>query len=977
MRTLRPWALSLLLTGCASVGPRFPQQVAATFARDDMRKLETTQADIYYPAQEAAAARRVAARMNECLAALRSRPVTRTDRGKALIYLTSANFDNAYVTGYSPSGEPLHALIPLHLTLEFFHWLNLGAADSGDVACHELVHFTQFEQDDGFWGAVNWFFGNVVPQQGAIDSWFAEGLAQYYEGRLGRAVGRPNSAFYRGAFEAFVAARGGDLRASDLNPLQRELALFGGNYLTGLHFVEYLVRTYGEEKLWELVDRQGHSLFLTPPLVGAGVTVRFKLVYGKSIGALFDDYRDELVSKLAVRHRPDSQRVLDPSLGYLARLAGSPADGAMATVSAGGDKAAQLAVHEHDGSLRFARPLAQFAPGRPWVYASPDQVSGLSFTADGRWLFLMNDDLAMDGADEAQLWKVDAHSGEVVKVWEGFRGYGGSVSPDGSRYVFVQLSGDSANLVEFDVATGQRRPLTDFTGTTTVAAPAYAPDGARIAFARYGNHGFDLFLRGADGKVSRLTFDEAFNYAPQWLDEGRLLFAREREGHVQAHTLDLATLAVTPVSNAPYIVLDPVPIGGGDFAFVNRDGWNWSLDAAPVAPAGPAVLPEPQLADAPLPELAPAPPLPVLSDEAYSSLDHLFVPSLHAPTALFLPTLDTSGVEPVLGLSQQYSLSLRGQDRLGFHQWALNGQLTLPTKDSSFGFGYGNQLLAPWFSQLLLQRDQVGGDTTWSGSVDFFRTFWATGLDLSVTALDLTRAATDTEPGRHARLLGAGVAFDYLASERTLYGGTKRALGLAGGVTVYPALLSTEFGLADIQAQVVLAPRLPLLERHSLVATVRGRALYGAPAGLLQVGGVASGTALATYQPRSNGSSPDLLALRGVSFVEPLRGYEDYTVRATSAAIATARYRYPFIIDRGTASTLYLLGQFMLRQIDLEAFGSAAFTDNAAAATLTAAGGAIFFRTAVAQLPISVYYQVSARFSQNLAPLHLVGFALE
>ncbi|HEX9508813.1 MAG TPA: hypothetical protein VF947_10415, partial [Myxococcales bacterium] len=97
---------------------------------------------------------------------------------------------------------------------------------------------------------------------------------------------------------------------------------------------------------------------------------------------------------------------------------------------------------------------------------------------------------------------------------------------------------------------------------------------------------------------------------------------------------------------------------------------------------------------------------------------------------------------------------------------------------------------------------------------------------------------------------------------------------------------------------------------------------------------------------------------------------------ATSAAIAGARYQYHLIIDQGTASLLYLLPSFFVRQIDLDLFVEAAWLNNPAARTHRAAGGALFLRTTLGGLPISLFYQFAARFDDRLRPLHLFGLSL-
>lgn len=950
------WVASGLLCACAAVSPRFGQPVATSFVSQPMRRMETQSSVIYYPAAGREQAERIGARMDACLEKLSLLPFARKERGKVLVYLTSANFNNAYVSGQA-LGEPLHTVNPLQLTSETFSVFNLGLTETGDVGCHELVHYVQLQQVDGLWGGVNRVLGPVFPSQAFLESWFLEGLAQYYEGRLDRAVGRPHSPFYRGAYEAGVAERGGHLGAGDLNLLHRDHLPFSGAYVTGLHFVEYLAEKYGERKLWKLVDEQGQAL-----LPFLAVTLRARQLYGKSIGALFEDYSQELQRRPKPRTRPPSQRVLWPELGYIARLAGSQADGAVAVVSAGRGEVVQLSIHERDGSLRFARPLARFTPVRPWIFAHPLTVSGLSFTADGRWLYLLNDDLDDLGEMRAQLWKVDAQSGEVEVLLEGMRAVGGSVSPDGTRYSCVEVEGEISRLVEIDLRTRARTPLLE--ARATLAAPAYAPDGLRIAFVQRQGTGYSLGVRHSDGRVDWLL-DQGFHYTPKWVDERRLLLLRERNGLLQAHLVDLERRSFAPVSAAPYVVLDPVPVGGEDFAFLNRDGFGWSLDAAPL---------EPQAEPQPLPQLEPpeaeAPAaLQKLSDEPYSPLDGLFLPSLHAPFAL----ITSEGTGETARLRQLYGVSLRGQDALTFHAWALNALLYLPSRDNVVSVEYGTQLLAPWFARLHLSRQQRDGALERLGDLRVGRSFWTTPLTLGFSALSRTELASGGAAAPAVTLVGPSLSFDYLAAESTPYGGLQRALGFAGGVQAFPKELGSDLDMMDLQGQVTLAPRVPLSDRHSLAGSLRARALPGAPEGLLQVGGVILGSPLWGSTPPS-GPGPVAINLPGgLAFVEAVRGYEDYSARASKAAVAHARYRYSLIIDRGWASTAYLLPSLFIRQLELELFASSAFTDGAEP-ILRAAGGALFLRAAMMQaLPLALYYQFSTRFDAGLPPMHLFG----
>lgn len=942
---------------------RFSQEVAASFARSPMRKLTTAELEVYYPEGSAQAAQQVAARMNDCVVKLRAKTRTQRPRERALVYLTDANFNNAYVSGQG-DGEPLHTLNPLYATNEGFHLNGLGTAAIGDIGCHELLHYVHYEQVEGFWRLVNAVFGAIVPPQFYLERWFTEGLAQYYEGRLGSAVGRPHSPLYRAELASGLAARGGWIGAGDLSLAQRELVPSSGAYLTGLHFIEYLARTHGEDKLWELIDMQGRSV-----LIPFGVALRFKAVYGVSLGALIDDWSLESQAATVERKRPEDQKTIVEAVGYAARLASAP-DGTLAVISAGRDEVDMLRLLEPDGTVRAQQRLARFIPIREFVSAGPGQTSGMSFTADSRWLYLMNDDVTALGDSRAQLWKVDAQTGELVRIWQDVGGMGGAIHPSGDRYLFIELSPGRSELVELDLATGKRTPLTTQGQNVTHAAPAWAPDGKRIAFSRLSPRGWDLWLREADGSQRALTEDGAFNYGPKWIDADRILFLREADGRAQAHQLDLITGAIAIVTDAPFSAFDVTPLPGHQLAFLDREGWNWSIAIAPLTPRATVTL-----AAVPVEAAAAQPPLIVEADEPYDPWEGIFTPLLRLPAVVDF-SIDCLNCRP----RHAYSFLLAGRDRLSFHNWAIAASIGFPNFDYGVSAYYENQTQAPWSFSVAGGYDTratidvllgPGHLSTTSAALSVSRSFFTTPLGLSFGGFH----QANTFRGDFY-YFGPSVGFDYFAGEGTVYGGLKRGLGLRGRLSVFPRGLSS-FSVVDIEAGLTIGIPLPLLKRHSLILVVDGRSLEGAPDGALQVGGVGSGFNVFTFNAREGtGVGPDIPLPH--SFVLPVRGYEDYAVRANKAIAGVARYRYPFVIDRGFASIFYVLPSLFFRQVDLDVFGAAALTNSARHPWLRAVGASVSLRTLLAgAVPISIYYRFAWRLDEGLLPLHSVGFSFE
>ncbi|MFE8597997.1 TolB family protein [Archangium violaceum] len=971
-RRLPPLLLLLLsLAGCAFVTPRFPQNVQVDFAREDMRKLTTRTLELYYPARLRPSALRIAARLEDCVERLRSLPRKPGSQERVLVYLTGADFNNAYVNP-DYSSIPQQMVMPAHMSLELFNLLGFGPSELGEVGCHESVHYVQLEQTHGIWWLVNTITGGLFQPNSLTESWFLEGLATYYEGRLGKSQGRPHSPLWRGFFESASQSLDGHFHPGYLSPQHRRMDPLGGNYLTGSYFIQWLVERYGEERLWKLVEVQGGTII--PPIA---LTLRFSNVYGRTIGSLFEEFTWSLTRNQQQRVRPATQQVLAPNVGYFARLAASP-DGALATVDAGRERVPHLTVRERDGSVRFSHSLTQFLPGRRWISTFPTVMSGLSFTADGSFLFLMAADIDSLGSYLSRVWQVNARTGEIIKTWEGLEGMGGSVTPDGQAYVFVHVEGDTANLHRLELATGARVPLTRFEGHSSLGPPSVAADG-RVVFPQMTEQGWNLALLETDGTVRALTQDAHFNYSPRWVDANRIVFQREHEDRWQAHVLDLTGGEPVRITDAPHLVMDVAPAGNAEVVFLNRDNFDFSLDRAPIAPVAPAEA----LAQAPSPAPEPAEAtskasapyqghtLDILTDKPYSPMERFFLPELRAPYFYALPDPD-NGNRPIF----YGGLALAGQDRLGFHQYALLAQMDSQLKDPSVSFSYATALTAPWYTSLTVARLVQDGRRDLQASLSTSREFWTTPVSFNLLALRRDYYATDTRPAARTMLLGPEASISYFAGESTSYGGTQRGVGLSLGAGVYPLAFDNANPFADLRAEATaFLPGLPLLLRDNLQLTAIARFLPNAPEGLLQVGGIQAGTALTFREGPEDSRSLPLRLQPGISFSEYLRGYEDYALSARSVLLAQARYRYRVIIDYGWTSFFWLLPSFFISQVELEAFASWARTD--LRDNHRAVGGALYLRTTFGQaVPLSLFYQYARRFDDGLGDLHLVGFAL-
>ncbi len=895
------------------------------------------------------------------------------------------------------SGYEALAVVPTYNTLDAFS-LEFGLPpDPAVIGCHEITHYVHGEQIAGF----AWFwnlFGQVYSPQIGLDPWFHEGLAVYYETKLQPGTGRLAWPFWRGAFAAGFAGR--RFSGGDLSSLQRDFHA-GSYYLNGSQFVRFLVDRYGEDKLWKLIDVQARSIFF--PLF---VNIRFWQAYDKSLSTLIDEFADEVAAHLPDRARPQPQRVVRPA-GSNARYARAP-NGMEALLAEDLDRPAWLAVYGPDGRLRSQRVLSDVLPLRKLALAAPSLASGLSFSPDGRWLYFVALDL--DPTYQAsRLYRYDVDAGTLAVVNRDLRGSGGSLSPDGARYVFARADGDHHDLAELDIASGAVRVIAREPHGAFVANPRVSPDGTRVVATRFDGQRFRISVIDArDGRLlTTLKTGDDPVHDPSWIDDHRVVFlaGAAADAGFQVYECDLDSGRITKLTDAPFLAFQPSAAGGRTLRFLNREGWRWTLDEIPL-PSGPAtrqlVAQTPEAAEAAeapastaaAPALAPSEaPTAVatnviptaVSDTPASAIDHLFIPSLYGPTIAAAGRAATfvGGV-------------LSGGDRLERHRWAVAGYYQLIVGNRFSGsVAYSNRQLAPLtltlaaaqfsFSDLppVVNGTVTAADYTLQRrerqlTFDALRLFYDNPVSLGFALIESYRPDDPAVLLPLRRLAGPHLSAAYVGTSTSPYLGASRLFFTAIDAAAYPSDWSSAgFAFFDLRGEVAATTPLPLYRRHLLTLDARARDLAGAPAGerLLRVGGyLLAPLARSADRPERIVADYPFLPPDAV-FFEPLRGFEDYPFAVDRIAIGSATYRLFFIIDRGWASTLGLLPALFIQQLNLDLFAVAA-SDGSAGGRHSAAGGSLSLQMAFWVIPITLRYQLSRRFTDDQALVQLVMIGL-
>ncbi|MEO7731738.1 MAG: hypothetical protein ABIY55_12250 [Kofleriaceae bacterium] len=1020
------WGLAL--GACGGAFQRFPDDVQAAVAHDDMRRLETDQFIIYYPAKRRAEIDRFVARADRCARVLRSAALIHDGPAadKMVIAMPETAFNNAFVSAELLGVEAV-SVIPTMSTFDFTTELGL-VPDPGFIACHELVHYVHLEQIRGFWKLMDTWFGHLYTPQVYADSWFVEGLATHYEAKLSPGVGRPTWPIFTGIFAAAYA--GQHINGGDLSELGR-LSPVGHNYLVGTMFVRYLTERYGEQPVWRAINYQAGGV------IGWLFPRSFRDGFGVSLADLIDEFDAWHARTFPVRARPAAQRTL-ATLGNDARYTRGR-DGTEAWVAQDVDLPPRLIVRDPDGKTLADLRLLDMLPPRTLVEAEPVLVSGLSITADGREVWLtMIDRATTEHVTRLLRWRRGERS--LTELSDSL-GPGATIDPTGSTYYYCAVDGDRWSLAAWDVRRGTRRVLVDVAPGTYVLGAQASIDGTRLIASVWDGSAFVAWILDAatGARVSELRGAGTPIWDASFTDENRPMYLGEVDGRFQVFVDGRA------ISDVPYAAL-AARSARGTIRFLNRDGWSWTLDEIATPPSVPTELPTSAVvagdvatvspADGPPPAADAVPPPPVVattdpaaappvvtadpaaappagpppalgppgtapivappalrapivqSDEPYSPWEHFFFPQIRSPSFAVYSTGQA-----------HFGLVLGGGDRLGLQRWSLAGYVQPPDSKvtgSQAHFGgsvaYLNSMLAPfeiaasaqaidWFDPA--ETDSDGTVTkaseerqTRDASLSVSRT-WRDSLTTAI-AMVYTEDAVRPDGGvQDDRKLGGPRMFvSWQAGEATPYTGFHRGLYGSLEATYYPHALSSFAGdIYDTAGALGARIPLPFGRRHALTARVGGRALIAhEDTNLLQLGGFSDLDSDLASSRSTSGDPPTFDDGRfppKQRFFEFLWGYEDYAISTNRAAIATLWWQYPLILDAGFASTFGFLPPTFFRQLDFKLFATGAIDDRH---DRHAAGGLLLvFHLSVLHMPMRLSYQVARRVRDDNAVTQLLG----
>ena len=488
------------------------------------RTLDTEHLRVTFPPELESLGRRAAERGEAAWLRLAA-TVVRAPRGRIDIVLTDhVDFTNGFARTHPSNRIVVYAKPPVDdRELSWFDdWIDL-------VVSHELAHVFHLDAAGGVGRAIRTVFGRVDMTWPAFPAhntplWSVEGLAVGVESDFtgyGRIHGTWHEMVLRTAsladrFDPFE-------RVSSVSPIWP-----GGQrvYIYGSLFLEYLEKRYGAGTTARMVEKTT-SAVLPPFLVFGDIGRR---TIGKSFGSAFREWRDTLRAQHEAQ--ADSLRATGLTVGeritHQGRIALFP------RISPDGNRIAYAAVDgREDGATRV---LAR-SDGRRLHAWRRNSTGALAWLPDGSGVVLSQ--LEFDGPYRARqdLWVV-GERGER-RITRHARLQDPDVATTGRIVAIENMDGTNRPvLVDME---GNTRALVDAGAGVHWALPRWAPDGARIALARWTAGQYAIVVLDTLGRTISELPDEGVATAPTWSPDGRhIVYSSDRTGIANLYAADLA-----------------------------------------------------------------------------------------------------------------------------------------------------------------------------------------------------------------------------------------------------------------------------------------------------------------------------------------------------------------------------------------------------------------------------------------------------
>jgi len=327
---------------------------------------------------------------------------------------------------------------------------------------HEYTHIVHLDKARGWIGGLRHLFGRspLLYPNLFLPLWQIEGIATYNESLL-TGEGRVPAGDFRFIIDRAEAER----RFDPIDRANGGLVDWPGGaapYAYGAYFHQYLADRFGPESLARLADDTSGRV----PYFGARA---FRKVFGRSLGALWDDF--EADTRLRVRDDASNRARLTRH-GFSVGAPAFSRSGRLFYSIVNPHGFPSLMELPHDGSS--PRPVAT-------------RYLGNRTAAAGELLVFDQIEVVNNVALQSDLYAVAANGGAVRRITQHARAADPDVSPDGLTIVCTIQSADRRALATMPLpGSGEvARPAILLTDESThYGSPRWSPDGQSIAAER-------------------------------------------------------------------------------------------------------------------------------------------------------------------------------------------------------------------------------------------------------------------------------------------------------------------------------------------------------------------------------------------------------------------------------------------------------------------------------------------------------------